>query len=356
VIGKEPTYEVLWFYKNTVCVLYDDEAHIYYKNKVPQDSVTTVLKVYDKSDRLVPWAAKVAMEKLLRNLPVFTTADGRQMISAMPYEVFLTLAMDAKSAHKDRLDEAASVGKEAHSYIEAHIKYELGRITQMPDKPTEPRALSCCNAALDWMKAHNIRWLQTERKIYSREYEYTGTMDGLCYADSCGNRVCCHTEFKDRLSLADWKTSNYMSEVYRLQVAAYKKAWQEEFKAHIEDCWVIKLGKEDGDFQTWHIEAEDFDRDFEGYLVCLELTRTMRDLKGIIKESEDAVKEQAREAKRAEKETAKRLACPKSKTYKGSKISQCMPDGTQCAACASIYATKNGLGATKAGLDAIKVE
>jgi hypothetical protein len=161
-------------------------------------------------------------------------------------------------------------------------------------------------------------------------------MDGLCYADSCGNRVCCQVEFVDRLSLADWKTSNYMSEVYRLQVAAYKRAWQEEFKAHIEDCWVIKLGKEDGDFKTWHIEAEDFDRDFEGFLTTLELTRTLRDIKAAIRESEDAVKEAAKMQKRLDKEAANKISCKNVKRYKGMRPPTCN-NGQPCEACIAKY-------------------
>jgi hypothetical protein len=343
-IGRPAQVETLWFYKNTVQIEYNDVDHVYCLVKDGQrielESVTQVLKVVDKSDRLVPWSSKVAMEKLLRNVPTFTTKDGRSMVSGMPYEVFLTLAMDAKSAHKDKLEDAASIGKVAHSYIEAHIKHELGRIQVMPPKPEEPRAASCCNAALDWMRAHNIRWLQTERKIYSWEYEYTGTMDGLCYCDSCEDRTCCQVEFKDRLSLADWKTSNYLSDTYVLQVAAYSRAWSEEFKYEIDDRWVIRLGKEDGKFETWHLEKATEDRDFQGFITCLELTRTLRDLKARIQEAGEAKRERDRAAKREEKKAAHLLACPKSKKYKGSRRTTCI-DGIMCVECERKFKERN---------------
>ena len=45
---------------------------------------------------------------------------------------------------------------------------------------TDDRAKSCVKAALTWMRSHNVKWLKTEEKIYSKEYDYAGTfMDGL---------------------------------------------------------------------------------------------------------------------------------------------------------------------------------
>ena len=235
-VGKEPHYEELDFYKGEIRVLYDDDAHIYYLVKDGQrielESVTQVLKIIDKSDMLVPWSSKVAIEKLLKNVATFTTKDGRTMVSATPYEVFLTLAMDAKSAHRDKLEDAANVGKEAHKWIESCIKKELGQLSELSPKPEEPRALSCCNAALDWMAAHQVKWLLTERKVYSRKYNYIGTLDGLCYASACTDNLCCPESFKDRITVVDWKSSNALRNEYLLQTAAYFQALMEEYLEH----------------------------------------------------------------------------------------------------------------------------
>lgn len=105
------TFESLWFYKNSVELRYNDVEHIYYRvagnRLLPQDGVTTIVKIPDKSPQLMGWACKMMAAKLTANLPIIQTASGRLMVSAMPYEKFYTLVMDAKSAHKDRLIEAA---------------------------------------------------------------------------------------------------------------------------------------------------------------------------------------------------------------------------------------------------------
>ena len=344
-VGIDPSsFEEFLFYRGEIRLRYDDAAHVYLLvlpngqlREVP--SVTTVVKIVDKSDMLVPWGVKMAAEKLLANVPTYVTKAERRMVPAMPYEVFLTLVTDAKSAHKERLEDAANVGKDAHSWLQRYIQHQLG-LNPVPEPLIEPRAASCTQAALDWMQQHNVRWLQTERKIYSRQYGYAGTMDGLCLADSCTNLLCCPESFKDSLSLVDWKSSNYLYLTYLFQTASYSQAVTEEFGSVIARRWLVRLGKEDGQFEVWHLGPETQDRDVEGFLACLDLSFTMKDLKARQAEAEDARKEAAREQKRLAKEAAHRIACPKSKTYKGSRRTVCI-DGQMCQACEKIFLDKH---------------
>jgi len=356
IVGAPTTaFESLWFYKNTVELRYNDVEHIYYRvannRLLPQDGVTTVVKIPDKSDMLVPWGCKMMAAKLVANLPIIQTASGRLMISAMPYEKLYTLVMDAKSAHRDRLMEAADIGKEAHAWLEQFIKHELGLIDVLPPAPTEPQALSCCTGALEWMDAHNVRWLHTERKVYSLRYGYAGTMDGLCYCDSCNDPFCCPTPFKDRLSLIDWKSSNYLYVTYCMQVAAYKSAIQEEWnyqstieQPRIIDCWVIRMAK-DGDaprlFETWHLEEQDFDRDFAAFLTCLDLTRTMRDLKDRMAEVFDRRKLHEKQEKKEARTVEKMKKCTKADKYQGIKGPPKCVDGLPCETCLKKFLAKH---------------
>jgi len=349
------TFESLWFYKNEIELRYNDIEHIYYrvaKNRLlPQDGVTTVVKIPDKSDMLMPWSCKMMAAKLTANLPIVQTPSGRLMVSAMPYEKFYTLVMDAKSAHKDRLIEAADIGKEAHGWLESFIKKELGRIEVLPPAPTEPQALSCCEGALQWMDAHNVRWLQTERKVYSLRYGYAGTMDGLCYCDSCNDPFCCPRPFQDRLSLIDWKSSNYLYVNYCMQTAAYAAAQHEEwrYKSKIEqpqiiDRWVIRMAKDSEAsklFETWHLEEPDFDRDFAGFLTCLELTRTMRDLKNRMDDVADVLKAHNKAVKKEARLADKLKKCPKADKYQGIKGPPKCVDGMPCETCLAKYVNKH---------------
>ena len=166
------------------------------------------------------------------------------------------------------------------------------------------------------MAAHNVRWCETESKIYSREFDYAGTMDGLAVCDSCNDKACCPVAFKDRLSLIDWKSSNYLNITYLWQAASYKKAKTEEFpNLNIEDIWILRLGKseeEAGRFEPWHQSLDSYEEDFQGFLACLNLTR-------LVDSGEERMKTQKgsiRAIRKEQKETAKALKHEQEKLQK----------------------------------------
>ena len=363
------------FYNDEVVLRYDVKNHLYLLlkpdgNLEPQDGVTTICHIIDKSDALVPWACKMMANRLITE-GVLTLPSGEKIVRQMSYQDYEILVLGAKTAHKDKLEDAGEVGHVAHAWIERYIKSLLREIEDseqecLDSKPTEPRALNCCNAALDWMKAHNVRWLGTERKIYSRKYKYAGTLDGLCIVDSCNNPRCCKRTFKDRLTVSDWKTSNYLYPEYLLQTAAYLQAYNEEngyatnYKAEmVTDRWVNRLGKEDGEFESWHAGAEDFRADFEAFRLALMLKREYTDIKARVRrrelETRESVKAERRAAKEAEelaekarkaeekarlkveREESLRLTCKNATKYKGTRKPTCN-GGLGCLTCSAKYA------------------
>jgi hypothetical protein len=311
--------ESFWFYTNTdspVEVRFDRIYHEYFLvdpelgNLTLLEGVSTVSHIIDRSFALIPWAAKKTVEKMLRIIPTFTRPiSGDIMVPEMSLAAFTALCMSAKTAHSDELDAAGEIGSMAHDWIEKYILAVLaddqaaiqGLMTQMCK---DPRATNCCIAALDWMKAHNVRWKETERKVFSKIHMCSGTMDGLCVVDSCDDPTCCPREFKDRLTIADWKTSNYLYIEFLFQTAAYEAFYEEEFRIDIQDRWVLRLGKEDGEFEPWHVEETDFEEDFEGFLACLELSR----LKDRIDERIRVRKAETRAAKKVARAEAKEAA------------------------------------------------
>lgn len=109
---------------------------------------------------------------------------------------------------------------------------------------------------------------------------------------------------------------------------------REEFpEKKILHRFLIKLGKEDGKFASWHLGTETQDQDFQAFLTCLDLVRCMRALKDRMDAVADAQKEYERTQKQAAKEAAWRIKCPKSDKYKGSRRSICFADGSMCQAC-----------------------
>lgn len=372
--------EPYYFYhvdgKPTVELRFQTDEHIYYLvgplgQLTPQDGVTTICHIIDKSPALVPWSAKMVVQKLLRTMPTTTkeVASGLPTlhefdktkdccgcgwknnprsidhweaqwarhkhesevppkelvtyIAEMTLEAFEKICLEAKSAPRDKLEEAGDVGHMAHTWLEYFIKAVIARDVQqqqykLANMPADERARNCVMAALGWMKTHNVRWIETERKIYSKKYSYAGTMDGLAIVDSCDDPLCrgCAGEvFKDRLSIIDWKSSNYLYIEYLYQTAAYEAAYEEEFGVEVEDRWILRLGKEDGEFDPWHTTEGDFQEDFEGFLDALSLTRSvhlteerMKGQKRMRKETFKAVKEAQKEAEKAAKKEARAQA------------------------------------------------
>lgn len=334
--------ESYFFYNNTVELRYDPKDHIYLLvdggQLTPQDGVTDTCHIIDKSNALIPWGCKQMALKILRNAP---STDP----IVLSKEVFEQLIQDGKSAHKEVLEDAADVGKVAHAWIEDHIKLWLANAATLQSfsqpLPEEPRAANCCKAALDWMQKHSVKWVCTERKIYSKAYKYAGTADGLAYVSSCNNPLCCPHAFADRLSLIDWKSSNYLYIEYLFQTAAYQCAIMEEDGVEIKDRWVIRLGKEDGEFDPWHLEGYDrYFEDLQAFLHCLNLKRAVKAVEQRVKSVKDQIKAVKKAEAKALKEAQLAIKCKGADKYKGIKPPKCN-GGNPCEMCREKYAANH---------------
>ena len=312
----------------TVELRFQTDEHVYYLvgelgQLTPQDGVTTICHIIDKSNALVPWAAKMVIQKLLRTIPTHVRTAIKEDDTETTYtyvpelllEDFEKIALEAKSAPRDNLEEAGNVGHMAHEWLEFYIKslialakakeagndqavteHQQAIESKLANLPGDERAASCVKAALAWINEHRVVFVETERKIYSKKYSYAGTMDGLAHVSSCNDPTCCAEKFENRLSIIDWKSSNYLYIEYLYQTAAYEAAYEEEFGVDIVDRWIIRLGKADGEFDPWHTLPEDFQEDFDGFLDALSLHRSV-----------DSTNERMKTQKKARKDISKRL-------------------------------------------------
>lgn len=314
-----PRYGPYDFYSGSVRLWFDSESHTYLREErfdgeiklVPQRGVTTILKIIDKSEYLVPWAAKRTAEKMAAIMP--TVDDGLDVYTKSIHLVdFLNLCDQAKKAPREILDDAGNVGTMAHEALEAAIKFAINTNKGIVDKLVttikDPRAQSCCAAALSWMRGHNVRWIFTERKVYSRDHEFAGTMDGLAMVDACSDSRCCVVHFTDKISLIDWKSSNYLDVNYLYQTAAYEHAYEEETKKPITDRWILRLGKIDGDFEKWHETEETFEEDFAAFLASGDLKRRHENVKFRMSQASKARTQRKRAVAKEEKLVAKEAA------------------------------------------------
>jgi hypothetical protein len=335
-----------WFYNDTVEIRFDKKEHVYYlvqadKSLKALDSVSQICHVIDKSKALVPWACKQMMLKLFTLVPKTITKSGTEAV-IMPYDEFEKAVVSAKSAHKERLEDAGEVGNAVHDWVERYIQLRInGHSTDeiLSQFPFDARAENGCTAALAWMAAHNVRWLATEKKIYSREFEIPGTMDGIARTDSCTDPKCCPQEFKDHLSVIDWKTSNNLYLEYIMQVATYRVAEQEENGTQYDDAWILRLGKEDGECEPWHLDLEALELGWKAFRSAQELTHGVKALEEWLK-GRKATQSAIKKAVKAEARVAKLLEeCAGSKRYKGIRPPQC-----GCRSCIHRFVDRKWLG------------
>ena len=89
---------------------------------------------------------------------------------------------------------------------------------------------------------------------------------------------------------------------------AYHHAEVEEHGEDIQNCFVLRLGKneeEAGKFSPWRIAARDFPRAFQGFLLCLQLVKLIDELKAWVSTQKKEVRELKKKQRTEQKEIDK---------------------------------------------------
>ena len=348
---NNPTY---LFYGETEKLTFVPEEWRYYRHMpngtlVPQDGVTNITKLITPAKPLMVWAVKQALAKtklLLKEGGYLTDSDDTGAFLPLYEAVLDDILTLAKKADEEALTEAGDIGTEAHDWIERLIKTILSgneekRHEHLAHLPTDPRAGNAAIAACGWMYAHNVRWICTERKCFSKKHGYCGTMDGLAYVDSCDDPRCCPTPFKNRRSVIDWKTSNALRVGYMWQAAAYRAAYVEEMGETIEDTWILRLDKETAEFDPWHFEGEElFQEDFKGFLLALETHRAVERAEDRVSGIKAGRTAEKRADAKEEKMGEQKIKCKNADKYKGVRLPTCN-GGDPCLACVQKWQGKH---------------
>jgi hypothetical protein len=219
-------------YSDTVTLEFNEDKHLYFivqadgtRTRIP--SVTGMTKMIDngKSDMLMGWAVKKAVEYLRERFPVGEALDEIQLIK---------LLTSAKKAHKDFKEEAGAIGTLVHGYVEKHIKRILdGGKGKAPKKPVHPGALNGANAFHAWEANNKVEYVFSERKLASIKHWYAGTLDILAVVNG-------------KLTIVDLKTSSGVRDEYFIQTAGYNLAVEEEFGEAAESRVIVHVDKTNG--------------------------------------------------------------------------------------------------------------
>jgi hypothetical protein len=228
--------------------------------------VTDKISVGDKTGMLMGWAVEEAMNHLDENWPA-VIAEGQKLARLeLSESQFQEIIKAAKGAHRRKKKDAATVGGDAHDWIDKHIKAQVS-FGEAPPMPTEPRVLNAVQAYLAFESDRRVHYVASERKVYSRKYGYVGTLDRLVVIDGV-------------LGIEDLKTSNSWRNEYACQISAYEMAYMEEFpESKIEKRLGIMLSKEEVEFEVIELPVEQREEDFAAFLGALEVFRWGEKLK-----------------------------------------------------------------------------
>lgn len=131
--------------------------------------------------------------------------------------------------------DAKDTGAIVHEWIEADLHGEPPTEFTAPSEIQLVQAKQGYQAYLDWRRTIELTILETEVPLVSEKYGFGGTLD--CLASLNGEPV-----------LLDWKTSNASYEDYIAQLAAYRQLVNERADFRIERAYLLRVGKEYGDF------------------------------------------------------------------------------------------------------------
>jgi len=240
-------------YNGTVDLEFIESKHLYKVDNLKIDGVTSVLKVLDKP-ALIYWAVGQTIEFFKQTLKP-GQSYGEMEIQAMLNE--------GKVAFRKKSKFATDFGSLVHEWIEKYIK------GQKPEPFTDPKLKNSVDKFLKWEADNKVKFIESERMIYSKKYKYAGTLDFIAEIDG-------------KKWLGDIKTSKAIYDEYLFQTAAYRQAYTEETHEKVAGELIVRIGKDGDEVEI----AKSTDEHTTPYWVnrnafnhCLKLYRTLETLK-----------------------------------------------------------------------------
>ena len=205
-------------YDGEVTLAFDERKHVYTVAGKPVVGVTTVTGVINKN--LTWWASRMAVDHIKSKLTPGQAYDEIEIEEMLE---------DAYRAHSRSSMKAASIGTMVHSWIENWIA------GAEPDMPVNKKAVNAIEQFLKWVGEHDVKFLASEQRVYSRKHRFAGTFDFTAEIDG-------------KVYLGDIKTSSGIYPEYFVQTGGYDLALLEEKNQKFHGHIIINTPKE-GDFK-----------------------------------------------------------------------------------------------------------
>lgn len=221
---------------------FDEKNHVHTLDGKPLTGVTTILGVIAKP-MLIQWAANQAVEYIKEK--ALKTGAGM-------YEASGPLLEEARTAHRKKKESAGEFGTNVHSAIEKWINAQmLGVQVEIKLDGMEKKAF---DHFVKWATDNKVKFLESEKHVYSREWWSGGIADMVCEID--GKRF-----------IGDIKTGRSIYRESFFQGSAYAKMAIEMGLYEKFDGIVIINLKKDGGFEyEYNFDVEGNKKAFEAAL------------------------------------------------------------------------------------------
>ncbi len=250
----ETKKEVYKLYDGKVLLEYYPDTHTYKVNDKIIYGVSSIVGIINKP-ALMYWAVNQCIDNLKAIWEAGKSYDEIEINNILE---------TSKKIHTEKKNVSLTIGTFVHQWIEKYINYKLGK-NKSPKIPVNKEIVNSIKAFLKWEKENKIKWLESERKLYSVKYEYAGTLDAEAIVNN-------------KLSIIDFKTSNEIYDENLLQVSAYLYAREEETKQDYKNIYIVRIGK-NGELETRKIKDKELKDCFKAFLGCLEVYKWQMKIK-----------------------------------------------------------------------------
>lgn len=203
---------------------FDEKKHLHTLDGKPLTGVTTILGVIAKP-MLIQWAANMAVDYIAANLksPIdsYSEIEGGGMVTP-------EVLKEARTAHRKKKESAGEFGTTVHNAIEKWVNMKiLGAEIHLDIKLPEMEQ-KAFDHFVKWATDNNVKFLESEKHVYSRSLWVGGICDIVCEID--GKRF-----------VADIKTSSGIYPEAFIQCSAYAKMLEE--MGEYKEVWDNYHGK-----------------------------------------------------------------------------------------------------------------
>jgi len=236
-------YTIRYHTGDKVLLEYDHAAHSYVVEDLKIPNVTTIIDgVFPKY--LTEWAAKCGAEWWVEAMN-----DGENH----------NFYQGIIQAHKNVSGAARDIGHETHYWIEEYINSAIKNPNEVDWKlgALSDKAKNAVQAFLKWEASHDIVWMGSEKKVYSKEYDYAGTIDAIAMING---KYC----------IVDFKTSAKIYKEAYVQLSAYAQAVEEIHGRSVDLAVVLRLDKEEDKYQEAAFIPSDY---FHVFLMAMQMKK-----------------------------------------------------------------------------------